>query len=179
MTELSKFKSDLSFGNKALRSVWGMVWLLLFRPSPRLCHGWRRLLLRMFGAKIGKCVRISPSAEVFYPPNLALHDHVVIGPRVDLYCVAPITIFDNAMVSQYTYLCAASHDYTQSHLPLVASPILIRSGSWICAKAFIGPGVTIGNNSLVAAGSVVVKDVDDNQIVGGNPAKFLKKRPIA
>ncbi|MDB4766597.1 putative colanic acid biosynthesis acetyltransferase [bacterium] len=177
MAELNKFKSELSFGNKVLRALWGAVWLLLFRPSPRLCHQWRRFLLRLFGAKIDKTVRIDSSAEVFYPPNLTLLEYVVIGPRVDLYCVAPITICKNAMVSQYSYLCSASHDYTQSHLPLIASPIVIGTGTWVCAKAFVGPGVTIGNNSLVAAGSVVVRDVADNQIVGGNPAKFLKNRP--
>ena len=177
--QLSKFKSDLSLSHKMLRLVWGFCWLVLFRPSPRVCHGWRRFLLRMFGAKIGKGVRIYNSAIVYYPPNLALGDHAVIAPHVDIYCVAPITISEHVMVSQYSYLCAASHDYTKSHLPLIASPIFVGPRSWICARAFIGPGVTIGSNALVAACAVVIKGVEDGQIVGGNPARFIKTRPLA
>lgn len=159
-----------------LRLIWGVVWAILFRPSPRVLHGWRRFLLRLFGAKIGKSVRIYNSAFTYYPPNLTLKDNVVIGPLVDLYCVAPITIEKNSMISQYSYLCAASHDYCVPHLPLIAKPISIGESTWICARAFVGPGVTVGNMAVVAACAVVVKDVEDSSVVGGNPAKFIKQR---
>jgi putative colanic acid biosynthesis acetyltransferase WcaF len=175
--DLKQFKSDLSFRNKMLRAIWGIAWVTLFRCSPRIFHGWRRFLLRCFGSKIGNNVRIYNSVEVYYPPNLILEDGVLIGPKTDIYCVAPITINKNSMVSQYSYLCAASHDYQKSNLPLIALPIKIGEGSWICAKAFIGPGVTIGDNSLVAAASVVIKDVPNNTIVGGNPARKIKDKP--
>jgi len=79
------------------------------------------------------------------------------------------------MISQYSYLCAASHDYKQESLPLIAAPIVVGEQTWICARAFVGPGVTIGCGSVIAACSVVVKDVGDNVVVGGNPAKFLKE----
>ena len=141
-----------------------------------MLHGWRRFLLRLFGAKIGKGVRIANSAEIYYPPNLTLGDNVVVGPKVDLYCVAEIKIQKNSMISQYSYLCGASHDYREEHLPLIAMPITIGESTWICAKAFVGPGVSIGNMVVVAACSVVVKDVSDQSVVGGNPCKFIKKR---
>ena len=176
--ELANFKSELSLSNKLLRLAWGTCWLILFRPSPRVCHRWRRFLLKLYGAKVGHLARVYNSAKIYYPPNLTLEDHAVIGPHVDLYCVARITIGRNSMVSQYSYLCAASHDYTQSHLPLIASPITIGPKTWVCARAFVGPGVSIGENVVVAACAVVVQNVDDNQIVGGNPARFIKTRPL-
>ena len=129
--ELQSFKSELGFKHKLRRLIWGVFWGLFFRTSPRVCHAWRCFLLRLFGAKIGRGVRIYNSAKVYYPPNLSLDDFVVVGPDVDLYCVAPIKISANSMVSQYSYLCAASHDYRQSDLPLIALPINIGSESWV------------------------------------------------
>lgn len=172
--KLDEFKSELSFSHKLLRVAWGVVWFFLFLPTPRPFHQWRRMLLRLFGAKIGKAVRIYGTTKVYYPPNLTMKDNSIVGPHVDVYCLAPITIGKNAMVSQYSYLCAASHDYTLPNLPLIPAPILIGEQSWVCARAFIGPGVTVGSNCVVAAGAVVVNDVEDSQVVGGNPAKFIK-----
>ncbi len=161
-----------------LRAVWGIVWLLLFRPTPRIAFAWRRFILRMFGAKIGRGVRVYNSVRVFYPPNLQLDDQVVVGPDVDLYSVATIHLEMNVMVSQYAYLCAATHDYTLAHLPLIAKPITVRRGAWVCAKAFIGPGIEIGADAVIAAAAVVVKSVGPREIVGGNPAKLIKLREM-
>jgi len=103
-------------------------------------------------------------------------DRAVIGPDVDVYCVAQIHVHADAMVSQYSYLCAATHDYRKANLPLVAKPIEIQSGAWVCADAFVGPGVTIGQRAIVGARAAVFRDVAAGQIVGGNPAKFIKMR---
>jgi putative colanic acid biosynthesis acetyltransferase WcaF len=172
--KLDEFKSELSFANKVIRLVWGIVWFLLFLPTPRPFHAWRCFLLRLFGASVGKGVRIYGTAKVYFPPNLTLEAQSIVGPHVDIYCLAPVTIGENSMVSQYSYLCAASHDYTLSNLPLIPAPISIGNQSWVCARAFIGPGVKVGSNCVVGACAVVVKDVQGNQVVGGNPAKFIK-----
>ena len=176
--DLSNFKSQLSFKNKLLRLVWNVVSVFLFRPFPRSCFGWRRLLLKCFGAKIGPGVRIYGSAKIYYPPNLNAEKNVVIGPDVDCYCVAPIILKANALISQYAFLCAATHDYTVPELPLVTQPITVESDSWVCADAFVGPGVTIGQGAVVGARACVFKDVSPWTVVAGNPAKEIKKRVL-
>jgi putative colanic acid biosynthesis acetyltransferase WcaF len=173
---LSTMRSAHSFWNKAARQIWGITWLLLFRPSPRTFHGWRRLLLRLFGAKIGRGVRIYPSTQVWAPWQLEMGDFSCLGPRVDCYCVAPIRIESHAVVSQYSHLCSASHDYEQPDLPLVTRPIVIGEGAWVAADAFVGMGVTVGMGAVVGARASVFKDVEAWTVVGGNPARFIKKR---
>ena len=175
---LSNFKSQLSFKNKLLRLVWGVVAMFLFKPFPRSCFAWRRMLLKLFGANIAAGVRIYGSAKIYYPPHLTAEKNVVIGPDVDCYCVAPIVIKANSMISQYSFLCAATHDYTLPDLPLVALPITIESDAWVCADAFVGPGVTIGQGAVVGARACVFKDVAQWTVVAGNPAKEIKKRVL-
>jgi putative colanic acid biosynthesis acetyltransferase WcaF len=176
--DLSQNRSEHSWLNQLARGLWSAVWLTLFWPSPRLLHGWRRMLLRLFGARIGRHVRVYPSARIWAPWNLAMDDYSCLGPEVDCYCVAPIRIGQHAVVSQYSYLCAASHDYTLAHLPLVSAPITIEDGAWITADVFIGMGVTVGAGAVVGARAAVFKDVEPWTIVGGNPARFLKRREL-
>jgi len=101
-----------------------------------------------------------------------------LGPHVDCYNQGNITIGSNTVISQKTYLCASSHDYTKSDFPLILKPITIGNGVWVAADAFIGPGVRIENNAIIAARAVVNKKVDENAVVGGNPAKQIKTRII-
>ena len=176
--DLSKARSSLSRRNRIGRAVWDMVWTFLFRPSPRIFHGWRRLLLRIFGAKIGRGVRIYPSARIWAPWQLEMDDFSCLGPQVDCYCVAPIRIGPHAVVSQYTYLCSASHDYERPDLPLITRPIVIGEGAWIAADAFVSLGVTIGAGAVVGARASVFKDVEPWTVVGGNPARVIKKRVL-
>jgi putative colanic acid biosynthesis acetyltransferase WcaF len=175
---LSKMCSEHSFWNKAARQFWGVTWLLFFRPSPRILHGWRRALLRLFGAKIGRGVRIHPSAQVWAPWQLEMGDFSCLGPRVDCYCVAPIRIEAHAVISQYSYLCSASHDHEHPAFPLVTRPIVIGQGAWVAADAFVGMGVTVGTGAVVGARASVFKDVEPWTVVGGNPARFIKKRVL-
>lgn len=174
--ELQRFRSQLSLRHKMVRLVWGWFWLLLFRPSPRIAFAWRRCLLRIFGAKIAVGVRIYSSAKIYYPPNLILDENVVVAPDVDLYCVDTIHIKSNSMVSQYSYLCTASHDYSQPHLPLITAPICIEPQAWVCADVFIGPGVTVGEGAVVGARSTVTRNVESWTVVAGNPARLIRPR---
>jgi len=155
------------------------AWMLLrplFRYSPRLLYGWRNMLLRMLGAKIGKSVRIYPTADVFFPWNLEVGDDSAIAWDVRLYCLGKITIDSHCLISQGAHLCAGSHDYRQSNLPLLTPPIVIQDGVWCAADCFIGPDVQVGAGAVVGARAAVFKNVEAGTIVGGNPAKVLARR---
>jgi putative colanic acid biosynthesis acetyltransferase WcaF len=167
---------QLSLGNKLARSVWKIVWLFLYRPTPRLLHPWRCLLLRLFGAKLGKAVHPYPSARVWAPWNLEMGDHACLSEGVDCYSVAKVRIGAHTTVSQYTFLCTASHDHTLAAMPLVAAPIIIGERVWITADVFVGPGVTIGDGAVVTARSSVFTNLPPWMVARGNPAVPVRER---
>jgi putative colanic acid biosynthesis acetyltransferase WcaF len=172
----SQHVSSFSFWQKVARATWGMIWLLLFRPSPRICFGWRRFLLRCFRAQIAAGVRVYPSARIWAPWNLEMDERSNLGPFVDCYCVDRIRIGAYATVSQYSYLCTASHDITDPKMKLITAPITIGAGAWVCADVFVSPGIAVGEGAVAGARAVVTKDVEPWAVVAGNPAKFVKKR---
>lgn len=179
MLNLEKYQNRHSRKSKVTRAVWNTVWLLLFRPTPRgVLYGWRRFLLRLFGAKIGKGVNILPSCKVWQPWNLTMGDHSCLSEDVVCYSVDRISIGAQVVVSQGAFLCCASHDISSPIMELIYKPIVIGPQAWVAARAFIGPGVTVGEGAVVGACSVVTKDVEPWTVVAGNPAKFIKKRAI-
>jgi len=159
------------------RILWGFG-KLLFRFSPRACFGWRRLILRFFGAKIGGHVNVYSSTRVYYPWNLTVGDWSAIGEDALIYNLGPVTIGQKVTISHRAHLCAGTHDYTRADMPLLKPSIIIRDQVWICADAFIGPGVTVGEGVVVGARAVVMKDVEPWTIVAGNPARFVKRRVL-
>jgi putative colanic acid biosynthesis acetyltransferase WcaF len=136
------------------------------------------MLLRAFGARIGQGAVIHPSVRIWAPWNLSMERFACLAPDVDCYSVAPIRLGEHATVSQYSYLCGASHDYTRLDLPLTPSPISIGAHAWVCADVFIGPGVTVGEGAVVGARSSVYRDVEPWTVAAGNPARFLKPRKL-
>ena len=177
--ETYKFVTPYTTSNKIKRIIWNICWTLLARPFPRnMFMPWKRFLLRMFGAKIPDTASVYASATVFMPWNLVMKDYACIGPGVDCYNAAPIVIGNHATISQRTYLCTASHDLTSATHPQIEKPIVIEDRAWVAAEAFVGPGVTIGEGAVVGARGCVFKDVEPWTVVGGNPARFIKKRTI-
>ncbi|HMJ91273.1 MAG TPA: hypothetical protein VK530_15740 [Candidatus Acidoferrum sp.] len=164
-----------SAGTLFRRVLWSGV-LPLFRFSPRPCFGWRCLLLRLFGAKVGRHVHVYSSAIVYMPWNLDIGDYSAIGERAFIYNLGRVTIGARATISHRAHLCAGTHDYTRAEFPLLRPPITIGDQVWICADAFVGPGVNVGNGAIVGACAVVMKDVEPWTIVTGNPARFTKRR---
>lgn len=177
--EVKPYKNHLSLKNKVFRVLWEFVYLVLFRYTPNILFWeWRVFLLRLFGAKIGKHCKIRSSAIIWAPWNLETGDYVAIGPKAQIYNVDKITLYTKACISQGAYLCTASHDITNKENPLKTAPIMIHSFAWVAAGAFVGMGVTIGEGAVVGARAAVFKDVEPWTVVGGNPARFIKRREI-
>jgi putative colanic acid biosynthesis acetyltransferase WcaF len=174
--ELSPYRNRLGWRNKLGRAAWAVVWLALYRPSPRPLHGWRRFLLRCFRAKVGRAAHPYPGARVWAPWNLEMGEHSCLADGVDCYSVARIRLGRGTLVSQRAFLCAATHDYGDPSFPLVPRPITVGDGAWVAAEAFIGPGVTVGEGSVVGARACVTKDVEPWTVMAGNPARVIKRR---
>lgn len=164
--------------NEQLRRVLWALATPLFRFSPRICFGWRRFLLRLFGAKVGNQANIYNSAIIYMPWNLTIGDQSSIGEWALIYNLGPITIGNQTTISQRVHLCAGTHDYSDPALPLLKPPIVIADQAWVCADAFVGPGVMVGEGAIVGARAVVTRDVEPWAIVAGNPAKFIKQRVL-
>ncbi|PTQ89771.1 putative colanic acid biosynthesis acetyltransferase [Agitococcus lubricus] len=174
-----KYVDTIPKSVKIKRAIWNIVWLIAFRPTPRWAfHAWRRTLLRLFGAKIGKGSKISPSCFVWAPWNLEMGDYSALGDNVDCYTMNKIIIGSKVAVSQRSFLCTGSHAIDTLLRPLITSPIVIHNHAWIAAECFIHPGVTIGEGTVVGARSVVVKDLPSWMICTGHPCKPLKTREL-
>lgn len=153
--------------------------MLLFRPSPRPLHAWRSFLLRLFGAKIGSGVHVYPRVTIWAPWNLVIGDETGIADGAILYSQGIITIGKRAVISQGVHLCAGTHDYTKAGFPLVTLPIVVGDHVWVAAEAFVHPGVTIGEGTVVGARSVVTKDLPSWKVCSGFPALPLKDRILS
>jgi putative colanic acid biosynthesis acetyltransferase WcaF len=171
-----RLRSSHSLREKLLRLAWAAVEMSLFRLSFHTMNGWRCFLLRCFSAKVGRRCVIRRTVRVYYPWNLQVGDLCIIGDDARIYDLGKISIADRVMISQEAYLCAGTHDHADPALPLLTPPITVGADAWICARAFIGPGVKVGEGAIVAACGVAVKDVPAWMMVGGNPAKVIGPR---
>ncbi|MDF7806287.1 hypothetical protein P4E94_02485 [Pontiellaceae bacterium B12219] len=162
---------------QVMRVFWG-VGKIVFRCIPRPLYAPRRFLLRCFGATVGKNVNIANSASIYFPWNLEIGDWSSIGEGARIYNLGKISIGSLSTISQGAHLCAGTHDFSAPATPLLTPPIKIENQVWICADAFVGPGISVGEGAVVGARAVTVKDVEAWAVVAGNPAKFIKTREI-
>ena len=161
----------------AKRLAWALVQATLYRCSFHTSNNWRAFLLRLFGAQVGPRCTIRRTSRVHYPWKLKMGALACLGDDVTVYNLGDVTLGDRATVSQEAYLCAGTHDYTRLTMPLLTPPIVLKDDCWVCARAFIGPGVTVGEGAIVGAGAVAMKNVADWTMVAGNPARYFKDRP--
>jgi putative colanic acid biosynthesis acetyltransferase WcaF len=158
-----------------MRVLWGCT-IPLFRFSPRVCFRWRSFVLRLFGAKIGHETNIYNSATIYMPWNFIIGDQSSVGEHAYIYNLGRITIGNRTTISQRAHLCAGTHDFTDPSLPLLKPQITIDDFAWVCADAFVGPGVIVGEGAIVGARAVAVKNVEPWDVVAGNPARVVRKR---
>lgn len=170
--DLSRFRQPAGFRGRhaVVVQLWWLVSALLFRPSPQIAYGWRRFLLRLFGARIGRSVIIRPSVTVTYPWKVSIGDYSWIGDDVCLYSLGEIEIGRHAVVSQRSYLCTGTHDMQAIAFDISAHKITVADEAWIAADVFVHAGVTIGRGAVVAARSLVTRDLPSGMLCAGSPA---------
>lgn len=158
------------------RTIWRFVWVVLFRPSPRPLHAWRALLLRAFGAKMGRECHFYPSSRIWAPWNLVCSDQVTAGDGAEIYNPEPLYFGSHAILSQGALICGGTHDMNDPAYPLLAYSASFGSYSWVCARAVVSPGVNVGNGAVLGLGSVATRDLEPWSVYGGVPAQKIKDR---
>lgn len=176
--DLSKFKvpADFRGNSKVYTQLWWFAEATLFRCSPKFMYGFRRTLLRFFGAKIGKGVLIRPSARITYPWKLSIGDYSWIGDDTIIYNLGQIDIGSNVAIAHRVYLCSGYHETDKITFDIGAKPILIKDEVWLPNDVFVGPGVSIGRGAIIGARSSVFSDMPEGMICYGTPAKPIKPR---
>ena len=163
---------------KLLRALWGLFQIPFWAHTPKALSPLRIALLKLFGAKIGPACEIGAGVRIWVPWNLTMGERSAIGFEAEIYNFAPVIIGRHVVVSQYTYICTSTHDYTHPYFPLVSKPIRIESQAWVASGCLISPGVTIGEGAVIGARSLVTKSMPAWTVCAGSPCKPIKERVI-
>jgi putative colanic acid biosynthesis acetyltransferase WcaF len=172
----SAYKSPWSDSQRVMRALWEFCWFLFCAWTPKPLNPWRLFWLRVFDAKIHGAPFVHQRARIAVPWNLTLHDRACLGDRANAYSLGEIEIGARATVAQEAYLSAASHDFDDPNMPLVAAKITIGEDAFIGARAFVLPGVTVGPRAIIGACSIVTRDVPENVVAAGNPCHVIRPR---
>jgi putative colanic acid biosynthesis acetyltransferase WcaF len=169
-------RPTFSVRNRLRRGLWNASWLLLYRTSPRPLHSWRVLLLRAFGATLGRNCHFYPGSKVWAPWNLNCADQVTLADGAEVYNPAPMHLGSHAIISQGAYLCGATHDFNDPRFPFLAHRTHVGAYAWICARACVGPGVNVGEGAVLGLASVATRDLEPWGVYAGAPARRVKER---
>ena len=165
--------------NRMFRALWSVVYVLLYRTSPRPFHAWRSMLLRLFGAQLGATCHFYPKSRIWAPWNLFCEDRVSVGDDAELYNPSPLYMGSHCIVSQGAYICGATHEYNDPSFRLVHFPMRLGAYSWVCARATVNPGVNVGDGAILALGSIATRDMEPFGVYAGVPARKVKERSRA
>lgn len=168
--------ASFTLRSRLVRAAFVLCWGLLASWTPPQFRGWRRLILRAFGARLGQGANVYSSVRIWHPGYLEMGDYATLGPRVNCYNQAQIILGDYVVVSQDASLCAGSHDYEDPEFQLRTRPIVLGAHAWIAAESFVGPGVHVGDYAVLGARGVAMRDLEPGVVYAGNPAVAIKQR---
>lgn len=155
--------------SKLIEVIWYFVKRCFFLTSLPWPNAIQLFLLKLFGAKVGKGINIKPRVNIHLPWKLKIGDYAWLGEEVFILNFEPVVIGANACISQRVFLCTGNHNYRAEDFAFRNAPISIAAGAWIGAQSFVGPGVKVGEECVVTAGSIVTSDMPENQVCSGNP----------
>lgn len=169
-------RASFSLKHRVARQAWQIVYLLLYRTTPRPMHGWRAMLLRLFGAKMGRGCHFYPSGKVWAPWNLVCEDFCTLADRAEIYNPSQVYLERHCILSQQAYICGGTHDYNDPDFPMISYSMRLGADSWICARASVSPGVNVGAGAVLGMGSVASSDLEPWGVYSGVPAVKIKAR---
>ena len=158
--------------------LWKAIWLILCSWTPKFFNPWRLSILKLFGANIYGTPFVHSTTRIQVPWHLTLRHRSCLGEIVCAYSLGQIEVGEFATVAQEVYLCTGTHDFAKASMQLITDKIYIGKNSFVGVRAVILPGVKIGENAVVGAMAVVTREVFENQIVAGNPAKIIGTRAL-
>jgi len=169
-------RPSFSLKDRLVRLLWQLVYLLLYRISPRPMHAWRSMLLRLFGARMGPGCHFYPSGRIWAPWNLICEDCCTLADQAEIYNPSTIYLESHCIVSQQAYICGATHDYNNPDFPMISYSMRLGAYSWICARASVSPGVLVGEGAVLGLGAVAHEDLEPWTVYSGTPAVKVKMR---
>lgn len=170
------YASPWSRMDKVRMLMWEITWMAMCAWTPKPFNRWRLFWLRIYGAKINGYPFVHQRVRISIPWNLVLYDRACLGDGAIVYSLGEIILMEDATVAQEVYLCTGTHDFSNPVRPLQTGKIVIGKSAFVGARAFVMPGVSIGDKAIVGACSVVTRNVDVATIVAGNPARKIQSR---
>ncbi len=169
-------ESPFTLKENILRTIWILIGSTLFRFSFHNWYLYRSIILKLFGSRIDKNVRIRRTARIEMPWKLTIGKNSAIGDYAVIYNQSEICIGKNATISQYSHLCTGSHVYSVASFIHFSKPIVIEDYAWVASNAFVGPGVRISEGAILGACAVTMHNLEAWTIYAGNPSKVISKR---